>query len=240
MTSVRLYYIKYDARSEHVPLDKKQQERWSSELSVQKRGAVERLVNSNDRIMSLLGSQLIKLCARDEAVDDFRLADVVYPEAGKPYWQSKQGSVIDFNISHSNSCVMVAVSRTVKVGVDIEKIRQLKNLNFKMVMLPDELKLIRETPALFFELWSRKEAVVKAANTSGISRMRDVALTGNLAVLDGTSWHLRNINADDELDNSYEISLATSELVDELKIKSISIDELIRSSGDHQDGNTAA
>ena len=240
MNSVRLYYIKYDARADLAPLDKKQLERWLSELSMQKREAVERLINSNDRIMSLLASQLIKLCARDEAIDDFFLADVVYPETGKPGWQSKQGSVLDFNVSHSNACVVVAVSRTVKVGVDVEKIRQLKNLNFKMVMLPDELKLIRETPALFFELWSKKEAVVKAANTSGISRMRDVVLTGNRAVLEGANWHLRKINADDEFDDGYEIYLATSEPVDELKIKCICIDELIRDSGDDQEGNTAA
>ncbi len=240
MNSVRLYYIKYDARDDLVPLDKKQLERWLSELSMQKREAVERLINSNDRIMSLLASQLIKLCARDEAIDDFCLADVVYPETGKPGWQSKQGSVLDFNVSHSNACVVVAVSRTVRVGVDVEKIRQLKNLNFKMVMLPDELKLIGETPALFFELWSKKEAVVKAANTSGISRMRDVVLTGNRAVLAGAYWHLREINVDDEFDDSYEIYLATSEPVDEFKIKCICIDELIRASGDDQEGNTAA
>ncbi len=240
MNSVRLYYIKYDAKGDHVPLDKKQQERWLSELSMQKREAVERLINNDDRIISLLASQLIKLCARDEAVDDFRLSDVVYPETGKPGWQSEQGSVLDFNVSHSNACVVVAVSRTVKVGVDAEKIRQLKNLNFKMVMLPDELKSIHETPTLFFQLWSKKEAVVKAANTSGISRMRDVILMGSRAVLDGASWHLREVNVDVEFDDSYEIYLATSEPVDELKIKCIYIDDLVRDSGDDQEGNTAA
>lgn len=240
MNSVRLYYIKHNAKGDHAPLDNKQLERWLSELSIQKRESVERLINSNDRIISLLASQLLKLCARDEAVDDFCLSDVVYPEAGKPGWQSKQGSVLDFNVSHSNACVMVAASRTVKVGVDVEKIRQLKNLNFKMVMLPDELKSIRETPGLFFELWSKKEAVVKAANTSGLSRMRDVVLIGNHAELDGACWHLRKIKVDDEFDEGYEVYLATSEPVDELNIRCIYIDELISGSVEDQEGNTAA
>lgn len=230
MNSVRLYYINHNGKADLVKVDDKQADKWLSELSLLKRESVMRLINKDDRITSLLASQLLKLCAHDEAIDDFRLYDVDYPEAGKPYWQSKRGLNFDFNISHSDKCVVVAASASVKIGVDVEKVRQLTNLNFKMVMQPDELKLIREIPHLFFELWSKKEAVVKAADTSGLSRMRDVVLTENKAMLDGVNWHLRSIKMDAQLDEQYEGYLATSEPVDDLKIKHILLEDLVNNS----------
>ena len=205
MNSVRLYYMIHKGKSDLAKVGNKQMDQWLSELSMSKRKTVQRLINSDDQIASLLASQLLKMCARDEAVDDFLLCDVNYPETGKPNWQSKQGYVLDFNISHSNQCVLVAASNTVKIGVDVEKIRELKNLSFKMVMLPDELKLIRETPNLFFALWSKKEAVVKAANTSGLSRMRDVILMEDQATLDGVDWYLNSVETGMQIDDQYEI-----------------------------------
>jgi len=95
------------------------------------------------------------------------------------------------------------------------------------VMLPDELMSIRETPGLFFELWSKKEAVVKAADTAGLSRMRDVILTGDQAMLDGELWHLNNIKMEGKNIESYEVYLASSEPVDKITIKNIAIEELI-------------
>lgn len=230
MNSVRLYYINHNGKADLARVDDKQVDRWLSELSMSKRESVRRLINIDDRITSLFASQLLKMCAHDEAIDDFHLCDVVYPETGKPNWQGTQGCELDFNISHSDKYVVVAASTSVKIGVDIERVRELRNLNFKMIMLPDELKLIRETPSLFFELWSKKEAVVKAADTSGLSRMRDVVLTENKAMLDGASWLLRSIKLDAQLDEQYEGYLATSAPVDELKIKHILLEDLVNNS----------
>jgi 4'-phosphopantetheinyl transferase len=222
VNSVRLYYIKYDGEDSLVQIDKAQQSLWLSELSEQKKAAVKRLVNNSDRIASLLGMRLLKMCAQDDGVEDFRLSDIQYPKSGKPVWQSKKNHAFDFNISHSVSMAVAATSKTVQAGVDVEKIRALKNLNFKMVLSTDELKQISETPELFFDLWSKKEAVVKAANTVGLARMRDVALNGDLAVLDEVTWHLKR----SDLNDQYVVNLATSEPVDELIIKVFSIDEL--------------
>ena len=230
MNSVRLYYINHNGKADLIKVDDNQTDKWLSELSLLKRESVMRLINKDDRMTSLLASQLLKLCAHDESIDDFRLCDVDYPEAGKPYWQSKRRVDFDFNISHSDKCVVVAASASVKIGVDVEKVRQLKNLNFKMVMQPEELKLIREKPHLFFELWSKKEAVVKAADTNGLSRMRDVVLTENKAMLDGVSWHLRSIKMGAQFDERYEAYLATSAPVDDLKIKNILLEDLVNTS----------
>ncbi len=75
---------------------------------------------------------------------------------------------------------------------------------------------------LFFDLWSKKEAVVKAADTVGLARMSDVSLKQNMAVLDEEQWFLKSINLDDQ----YAINMATSKAVDELIVKQIQIKNL--------------
>ncbi len=219
MNSIRLYYIEFNENQRLNPPDQELLDHWVSELNVKKQKAVLRLLNDSDRIASLSGLQLLKLCALDEQLNNFRLSDVEYPEAQKPYWSGSNNDFFDFNISHSGRFVIVAVSRTLKLGVDIEKHRKLKNMNFKMVMSTDELQNIKQVPAMFFDLWCRKEAVVKAANTAGIARMRDVRLKNNQAELDGETWQLEKISGIKEAGNQYSIYLATSAPVEKLIIK---------------------
>lgn len=221
MNSIRLYYIKHDGAVSLAQIDRAQQHLWLSELSKQKRTAVKRLVNNNGQLTSLLGLRLLRLCAQDDAVAEFRLSDLVYPESGKPVWRGK--TLFDFNISHSVNMILAVSSKTTQLGVDVEKIKTLKNLNFKRVLSARELLDIAETPELFFDFWSKKEAVVKAANTTGLARMHDVSLNEDKAVLDGSTWYLKRI----ELDDQYAVNMASSEPVDELIIKVFSIDELI-------------
>jgi 4'-phosphopantetheinyl transferase len=225
MNSVRLYYIKYQGESDPAQIDELLMDQWLSELSSQKRQSVQRLLNHSDRMTSLFALRLLKMCAQDESIDNFKLCDVQYPDKGKPVWKNNN-CFFDFNISHSNGLILIAVSKTVKVGVDVEKIRELKRLSFKMVMLPEEITRIKETPCLFFDLWSKKEAVVKAADTAGVSRMRDIKLNEDEAILDEKKWCLKNVSLNDQLDPQYAIYLATSEPVAELIIKGVSIDEL--------------
>jgi len=94
------------------------------------------------------------------------------------------------------------------------------------VLSADELAEIQQTPDRFFDYWSKKEAVVKAANTTGLGRMRDVQLRKNHAVLDNKKWYLKNIELNAPLLNQYAIHLATSEPVDEVIIKQILLSEL--------------
>ena len=228
MNSVRIYYINHNGKADHARLDNSQIEQWLSELSEAKRESVKRLVHVDDQLASLLATRLLKMAAADEGVDDFFLSEVDYPKGSKPYWVSSQGNDLDFNISHSNTCVVVALSTSLKVGIDVERVRELKNLSFKMVLSPEELNLIQQKPDLFFELWSKKEAVVKAADTSGIARMRDVELVADEAKLDGEDWYLTAVEMDDIADKQYEVYLAASKPVDSLIIKNICFDELIK------------
>jgi phosphopantetheinyl transferase len=185
------------------------------------------LINDKDRLSSLLGLCLLKRCAEDEGVSGFSLADIHYPETGKPYWLSKKTRQFDFNISHSEDIVVVAMSTSLRVGVDIEKIRKLKYLNFKMVLSADELTQIRQTPELFFNLWSKKEAVVKAANTAGIARMREVELDKEQAMLDDVCWYIRSLSKLMGLQDTFSAHLATSKPATDIVLKDLPVDDFI-------------
>lgn len=221
MNSVRLYYIKHQGENDLAQIDEILAKQWLSELSIQKQASIQRLLHYQNRVTSLAGIRLLILYAQDEGIRNFKLTDVQYPVTGKPFWENNN-AFFDFNISHSGNLILMTASATLKVGIDVEKIRQLKNFNFKRVMSADELAEIEQSPVLFFDLWSKKEAVVKAANTAGMTRMRDVSLKHNMAALDGKQWFLRNI----VLDNQYAINMATSNVVDELIVKKIQIKNL--------------
>ncbi len=226
MTSVRLYYISHQGESDLAQVKQQQVNQWLSELPSLKQASIQRLLHSSDRMASLLATRLLNMCAQHEGINAFKLSDIQYPDKGKPGWHSETGCFFDFNISHSENLIVAATSKTVKLGVDAEKIRELKSLNFKLVLSTDELSKIQQTPELFFDLWSKKEAVVKAANTTGLGRMRDVQLKQNHAVLDNKKWYIKNINLNATKMNQYAIHLAASEPVDEVIIKHILLSEL--------------
>src|SRR5438094_10495422 len=74
-----------------------------------------------------------------------------------------------FNVSHSKSLGLYAVTRDRRVGVDIERIRPLPDLDeiAERVFSPEERLALRRLPPArrpegFFNCWSRKEAYGKA------------------------------------------------------------------------------
>ena len=221
MNSVRLYFIKHQGENDLAQIDAIRVQQWLSELSSQKQASIQRLIHYRNRVTSLAALRMLRLCAQDEGIRNFKLSDMQYPDTGKPFWKNNK-NYFDFNISHSGNLIVIAASAAVKVGVDVEQIRQLKRLSFKRVMSADELAEIEQTPVLFFDLWSKKEAVVKAADTVGLARMSDVGLKQNMAVLDEKQWFLKSINLDDQ----YAINMATSKAVDELIVKQIQIKNL--------------
>ncbi|HEB81534.1 MAG TPA: 4'-phosphopantetheinyl transferase superfamily protein, partial [Gammaproteobacteria bacterium] len=213
MKQIYIYYYRMSGDGhDQLPAGQVQQ-RWLAELSVQKRTAIARLVNESDRILSLAGLQLLKHCALDAGFSRFSLDQLFYPEQGKPCWRSADDSGFDFNISHTRDLVVAALGTDLRVGVDAERIRPLKRLSFKMVLNEAELEQVRLQANDFFELWSKKEAVVKAADTAGISRMRDVCLDRNRqrATLDGQGWYLYDLSQDLHIDRQYTAWLASSE-----------------------------
>lgn len=92
-----------------------------------------------------------------------------YGPAGKPALAGNQSRDLHFNLAHSGGVLAVVITRTGPVGVDVERIRPLEdagelvarffsareNAAFKTVPELDQA-------AAFFNLWTRKEAWLKA------------------------------------------------------------------------------
>ena len=76
-------------------------------------------------------------------------------EYGKPL-----SDHIFFNISHSHSFIAIAISDS-NIGIDIEKIRPFSNYLKEYISSNMEKEYITDEIS-FFEIWTNKEAIVKA------------------------------------------------------------------------------
>jgi 4'-phosphopantetheinyl transferase len=89
---------------------------------------------------------------------------------GKPFISNiEKGQAINFNLSHSKNLIILAVAQHEKLGIDVEYLMrkggliELANAFFspkevsQLDLLDDEIKMRR-----FFDLWTLKEAYVKA------------------------------------------------------------------------------
>jgi 4'-phosphopantetheinyl transferase len=126
---------------------------------------------------------------------------------GKP---EVDGQPLRFSLSHTRGAVMVAVTGTRDIGVDVERGRagQLTAALARRFFTTAEAAIVdaaspAERPAVFLRLWTRKEACLKAAGTrltAGIGLpVIAPAAAGQLLVMDPSGqlpgpWAVRDID----------------------------------------------
>lgn len=110
---------------------------------------------------------------------------------------------VEFNVSHAREDFVCAVTRTVPVGIDIEHLAQLPDLDALLfVCSRAESDRLRAQPepersALFLRFWTRKEAVLKAAGCGlGSMPLHEVDVTEDLVRIGPDRWTLTNIPLD--------------------------------------------
>lgn len=146
----------------------------------------------------------------DSPVEEVQLTD---DEHGRPTLVDGDGS-LGFNWSHSGGFAMIAVGRGVVPGIDMELMgRRTRTLELARryfsadeVAYLDGLAPTRRAEA-FLELWTTKEAVLKAVGRGiayGLDRLSiTVSDTGlRLSRLDGDSiaaWRLRRLRAGEDV-----------------------------------------
>jgi 4'-phosphopantetheinyl transferase len=115
-------------------------------------------------------------------------------ENGKPYLGSSPGGGdVFFNLSHSGDYTLIAVTKGLRVGVDIEGIRS--NVEYlemsRKFFSPSECAWLDRQPVskqvvAFFRLWVVKEAFLKATGAGLSDSLNEIAVTftpnGNAAV----------------------------------------------------------
>ncbi|MBS1518085.1 MAG: 4'-phosphopantetheinyl transferase superfamily protein [Bacteroidetes bacterium] len=147
-----------------------------------------------------------------------------YSDKGKPFLKNSE---IFFNLSHSGERCVIAVSRAENLGIDIERIREVKDLlNISAKYFSEtEFDLIKKSPPkirteLFFRIWTLKEAFIKATG-EGLS----YPLKGFSVLLNAGDSHSVNIrNRAEENDLWSLFSLECNEYyLSSLAIKSFSV-----------------
>jgi 4'-phosphopantetheinyl transferase len=147
-------------------------------------------------------------------------------EFGKPFLRDFQE--VHFNVSHSGEKLLIAISNT-PVGIDIEQIKPRKSLVslVKKCFAQSEQNYWFDLPeneklAIFYDFWTRKEAVVK-----GIGR--GIALGLNCCEIDvnqpnaflnlpiSENWHTQSL----KISPDYCAAIATSNANATLKFCSL-------------------
>ena len=103
---------------------------------------------------------------------------------GKPFLASRGGGAdLRFNLSHSGSLALLAVSLNVEVGVDVEQLRCISSFD-RMVQRclerTEQEQVIACSPAervhLFLRYWTHKEAYLKTFGFGLRRRLQDVVV----------------------------------------------------------------
>ncbi len=105
---------------------------------------------------------------------------------GKPILSTFHHNMpILFNISHSSEMAVIALTRTADIGVDVEKIQSFENLMeiAEYFFHPQEAQEIMNKSAgaslkKFYEIWTQKEAVVKALGIGLSAPLNQFRITG--------------------------------------------------------------
>jgi len=139
---------------------------------------------------------------------------ILYDKNGRPFIK---GVPLDFNITHSGSMVLCAISGTQRVGIDVEEMNDIQFEDFREQMTHNEYQKIRSSdnsPLEFYNYWTQKEAVLKA-NGEGLGiPLKSFEVIDGKAELYSDVWNLSKL----EIHPDYSCHLASDKKSDYLII----------------------
>ncbi|WP_181775247.1 4'-phosphopantetheinyl transferase family protein [Amycolatopsis pittospori] len=104
---------------------------------------------------------------------------------------------IEFSLSRSGGLALIAVAAGIRVGVDVEEVREVDHDGLAARTLrPEEADAVHE-PATFFRYWACKEAYLKV-DGRGLAGLPGPAFTltgGDVELDDGPEWTITELDA---------------------------------------------
>ncbi|MBE9527410.1 MAG: 4'-phosphopantetheinyl transferase superfamily protein [Proteobacteria bacterium] len=217
---ITILYYKVSPESISSAQQSEQIADWIEELPIIKQKQVKKLRQKNDQVLSLAGLQLLKIAMSEYTDNPFSLDQLQFPKLGKPFFKGG----IDFNISHSGEIVCCVISDTAKVGIDIELQREVNPATLNKFVTESDCS-VKETNTddqkqLFFNLWTKNEAIIKAANLGSIYNMKDIKHEQNGGHYQNHFWSTYPVEIISVEDNKeYTCHIACSEYITLRKIK---------------------
>lgn len=150
------------------------------------------LKNQHARHRSLAGRLMMRYIASLLELDPMH--HVVRSVTGRPELLQKG---MDIGVSHAGNMVVCAFVHGARIGVDIECIRDRPVQHVRTYFTASERRFLEEhedSNQAFFQIWTRKEAVIKADGRGLGIALDSFDCTGNQCIIDRTCWHLQEVD----------------------------------------------
>jgi len=154
-----------------------------------------------DRYASLFGKHLLKELLLTYGFNDDCLSSLKKTAFGRLYIDDH----IDFNISHSGTNVVCAMSDSLTVGIDVEEVKAIDINDFKPFLRGEEWDALIKSSSLgydFYSLWTRKESLIKADGRGLSIDLTDVKVYDEKGIIvnepDKNTWHFQKLDQKDD------------------------------------------
>jgi 4'-phosphopantetheinyl transferase len=166
---------------------------WLRDLPPVRQAELARWPDRAARHRSLLGTRLLLEGLRRLGIRGASLASLRHTPAGRP----TLALPVHFSLSHCEGRVLCALSSQGPVGIDVEALGSLVAAEFPSYLSPAERSWAGHDAARFYAIWTRKEAVVKAAGRRGLAELAEVETRGADAGASfaGQAWQTTTIPA---------------------------------------------
>jgi 4'-phosphopantetheinyl transferase len=185
------------------------------------RASILRYKRWQDRQATLFGKLLLLRVLRmkfhDAGMQKFQSLEIT--RYGKPFIPGGP----EFSISHSGDAVVLAVTDAGAVGVDIEKIRTV-NIEDYSRYLPEVANLhekydIDRVNDIFFDCWTKKEAVLKGYGQGLLAPLEQVAIKEGTAFFCETTWFIKKLL----IDSGYCCHVATDQRLEHVAVENVNL-----------------
>ena len=184
-------------------------------LPLQLRNLQYRTVSSS--ILHLLGNILLEHLSKVTGCKSGILNDISVSKYGRPFIKYMD---IDFNKSHTEGCVICAIGKNIRVGVDVEKVAALNFDDFTSIMTQPQWKKIYSAEnqlRTFYEYWCIKESMIKADGRGLSVPLETIKLEDDMGFIDTKQWFLHKL----ELGSEYVSCLCVDQSNFTLKVQEL-------------------
>ncbi|WP_162052134.1 4'-phosphopantetheinyl transferase family protein [Pontibacter pamirensis] len=150
---------------------------------------IVRFRDRKDAERSLFGKLLLLKGLDLLGLNEHRLTELKYTNFQRPYFNE----AFDFNIAHSGEYIVCAISKTNKVGIDVEEIRPTTLKDFRTQFTKEEWSEITSSEnslKAFYTLWTQKEATIKAFGEGLSIPLKKIYIANGKAVWDNKAMYL--------------------------------------------------
>lgn len=170
-----------------------------------------------DRQLSIAG-KLLALQTLKKLGCSPNLSDLKYNVYKRPYFDGCP----DFNIAHSGNIVICCATDKGQAGIDIEQVKEIDLSDYPDYFTPNEWNKINSAPIPyegFYDIWTRKEAVLKAIGTGFHTPLSSVDVSGDSLIYDDITYHIKSL----AIHIDYKCHIATTESQTDIRLTRLDI-----------------